>query len=266
MNLQRPSSQHANAVRPKTSGSSSTAKPPIDWEPRSDQEIITGPVLQDDPLSAPPPTIRQGKGSDFPIRKQRESTMPAFATSPQAKSPPHSRAMSPQIRNGNAFTAQQHRANSSHVNSVAGPSNSALDRSASTASSNTATQSMVSALSNQPSTRNVSPFPTLDRAVSPQSSYHASTNGSSHPIANPRPDASRQPSYQGISSAAAASQRGESSNGAQPKPSQYTANTMASDARAAYGYTERDPRHRQGVTPDELVARGLDEGVFAGLR
>lgn len=41
---------------------------------------------------------------------------------------------------------------------------------------------------------------------------------------------------------------------------------MSPTVQALYGQHERDWRRSQNVLPEELVARGLDEGVFAGLR
>jgi hypothetical protein len=41
---------------------------------------------------------------------------------------------------------------------------------------------------------------------------------------------------------------------------------MSPTVQALYGQHERDWRRSQVVLPEDLVARGLDEGVFAGLR
>ena len=45
-----------------------------------------------------------------------------------------------------------------------------------------------------------------------------------------------------------------------------TMSGMSPTVQALYGQHERDWRRSQNVLPEELVARGLDEGVFAGLR
>jgi hypothetical protein len=45
-----------------------------------------------------------------------------------------------------------------------------------------------------------------------------------------------------------------------------TLSGMSPTVQALYGQHERDWRRSQNVLPEELVARGLDEGVFAGLR
>lgn len=41
---------------------------------------------------------------------------------------------------------------------------------------------------------------------------------------------------------------------------------MSPTVQALYGQHERDWRRSQNVLPEDLVARGLDDGVFAGLR
>lgn len=48
--------------------------------------------------------------------------------------------------------------------------------------------------------------------------------------------------------------------------SRQTLSGMSPTVQALYGQHERDWRRSQAVLPEELVARGLDEGVFAGLR
>lgn len=48
--------------------------------------------------------------------------------------------------------------------------------------------------------------------------------------------------------------------------SRQTLSGMSPTVQALYGQHERDWRRSQVVLPEELVARGLDEGVFAGLR
>jgi hypothetical protein len=48
--------------------------------------------------------------------------------------------------------------------------------------------------------------------------------------------------------------------------SRATLSGMSPTVQALYGQHERDWRRSQQVLPEELVAKGLDEGVFAGLR
>jgi len=48
--------------------------------------------------------------------------------------------------------------------------------------------------------------------------------------------------------------------------SRQTLSGMSPTVQALYGQHERDWRRSQVVLPEDLVARGLDEGVFAGLR
>jgi hypothetical protein len=48
--------------------------------------------------------------------------------------------------------------------------------------------------------------------------------------------------------------------------SRQTLSGMSPTVQALYGQHERDWRRSQAVLPEDLVARGLDEGVFAGLR
>jgi hypothetical protein len=50
------------------------------------------------------------------------------------------------------------------------------------------------------------------------------------------------------------------------RESRGTMSGMSPTVQALYGQHERDWRRSQNVLPEELVARGLDEGVFAGLR
>jgi hypothetical protein len=50
------------------------------------------------------------------------------------------------------------------------------------------------------------------------------------------------------------------------RASRQTLSGMSPTVQALYGQHERDWRRSQVVMPEELVARGLDEGVFAGLR
>jgi hypothetical protein len=48
--------------------------------------------------------------------------------------------------------------------------------------------------------------------------------------------------------------------------SRQTLSGMSPTVQALYGQHERDWRRSQMVVPEELVARGLDEGFFSGLR
>lgn len=48
--------------------------------------------------------------------------------------------------------------------------------------------------------------------------------------------------------------------------SRQTLSGMSPTVQALYGQHERDWRRSQAVLPEDLVARGLDEGVFAGLK
>jgi hypothetical protein len=50
------------------------------------------------------------------------------------------------------------------------------------------------------------------------------------------------------------------------RASRQTLSGMSPTVQALYGQHERDWRKSQVVMPEDLVARGLDEGVFAGLR
>lgn len=50
------------------------------------------------------------------------------------------------------------------------------------------------------------------------------------------------------------------------RASQATMSGMSPTVQALYGQHERDWRQRQSVRQDELVAKGLDEGVFTELR
>jgi hypothetical protein len=57
-----------------------------------------------------------------------------------------------------------------------------------------------------------------------------------------------------------------SANDVSRRGSRQTLSGMSPTVQALYGQHERDWRRSQVVLPEELVARGLDEGVFAGLR
>lgn len=57
-----------------------------------------------------------------------------------------------------------------------------------------------------------------------------------------------------------------SSNDVSRRASRQTLSGMSPTVQALYGQHERDWRRSQVVMPEELVARGLDEGVFAGLK
>ena len=48
--------------------------------------------------------------------------------------------------------------------------------------------------------------------------------------------------------------------------SRQTLSGMSPTVQALYGQHEKDWRRSQAVLPEDLVARGLDEGVFAGLK
>lgn len=72
--------------------------------------------------------------------------------------------------------------------------------------------------------------------------------------------ATRQPSALPPNAASA------SSNDVSRRASQQTMSGMSPTVQALYGQHERDWRKRQSVKPDDLIAKGLDEGVFAGLK
>lgn len=57
-----------------------------------------------------------------------------------------------------------------------------------------------------------------------------------------------------------------SSNDVSKRGSRQTLSGMSPTVQALYGQHERDWRRSQVVLPEDLVAKGLDEGVFAGLR
>jgi hypothetical protein len=57
-----------------------------------------------------------------------------------------------------------------------------------------------------------------------------------------------------------------SANDVSRRASRQTLSGMSPTVQALYGQHERDWRRSQVVLPEELVAKGLDEGVFAGLR
>lgn len=145
-------------------------------------------------------------------------------------------------------------------------------------------------------------YHTANPLTSPHNSHAPSTNLSrqslpptQHPAPPPSSNISRQslilPNHQqqqqqhlSSSSAAANLSRtsllSQATRQAPPNPSGPTASSkdvsrrgsrqtmsgMSPTVQALYGQHERDWRRSQNVLPEDLVARGLDDGVFAGLR
>ena len=58
----------------------------------------------------------------------------------------------------------------------------------------------------------------------------------------------------------------DSSTDVSRRGSRQTLSGMSPTVQALYGQHERDWRKSQAVLPEDLVAKGLDEGVFAGLK
>lgn len=138
--------------------------------------------------------------------------------------------------------------------------------------------------------------------ISPQTSYPPSANLSRHSFSQPAPPNSHNPSRQSLilphyqqqqqqhphrgsastyhtarmsqmsqaSLLSHATRQAPLTNGAgkdvSRRGSQQAMSGMSPTVQALYGQHERDWRKRQSVEPGDLVARGLDEGVFAGLR
>lgn len=277
------------------------------------QEIITGPALEDDDLSAPSPAVRHGK-NELPERqksaksaKKRKSWVappvaPAplvQAPSPRPISPDTIRNMSPHMRNGNAFAAEQYRASSPLATNYTHepPPQQHEEAHAQTTDeecSSSNAPSMVSAMSRQPTNSTSTPTPVsplLSRTNSPGGSVSPvksfSRRGSVEtyqPSGSHRPSIDRHhqyqkpgletiPSRQGVpslyhpnsSGAIIATQINRNRNSVASKRS--TQSGMSGAVQGLYGEREREwQRHRQSVLPEELLARGLDDGVFAGLR
>jgi len=285
------------------------------------QEIITGPALEDDDLSAPYPAVRHGttepperQKSTKTANKRKSWVAPPVAPAPLVTapiprpiSPDTIRNMSPQIRNGNAFAAEQYRASSplavqppatmtnythepeQEVHAQTAPDNRSEDR------PSTATPSMVSAVSHQPTrtsstaTATATPISPLisrqnSRSISPIKSF--SRRGSHSTVETYQPSGSeRQQQQQHTYRSSGESARHqhqyqpqlESIPSQQGVPSLYhpnssnvtfakktNRNSVASKRSVQSGGSEW--RHKQSVLPEELLARGLDDGVFAGLR
>lgn len=312
-------------------------------EAKEYQEVITGPALEDDDLSAPSPAVRQGK-DDLPVRqkstksiksaKKRKSWVaPPVAPAPLVQtpvprpiSPDTIRNMSPHMRNGNAFAAEQYRASSplavqplatNYTNYTHEPPQPEVhaqttddDRAVSPEGrSSTTAASMVSAMSRQPTNTSSTATPTPvsplvsrtnSRSVSPikssrrgsqstvetyqpsgsekqqqqhhqQQPYRPSSEVSRHQY---QPHLETIPSQQGVpslyhpngSNASIATHVNKKSNRNSVASKKSVQSGMSGAVQGLYGQHEREWRHRQSVLPEELLARGLDDGVFAGLR
>ncbi|OQN96087.1 hypothetical protein B0A48_17887 [Cryoendolithus antarcticus] len=121
MKLQTTNLPYANGF-PK---SASTAHLPPILQADEEHEVIMGPEddMEEDEMSAEPPVVksRTYKNSDLPTeKKKKRRSLPGFALSPRNSSPDMPRNMSPLARQGNAFAAQQDRAESPLRQSMAG--------------------------------------------------------------------------------------------------------------------------------------------------
>lgn len=225
--------------------------------PDEDQEVITGPSFAEDPLSAPSPTVKHGKQHDVVLRQRRRSAVPAFATSSRPMTPDTFKTISPIVRNGSIPYAQT-------PEEQQGPPQADISEPESRNVSPPTSYVPTGAPPSVRTSRSVSPVKTTSRnrtnsrasalnALEGGNGTHGGYRSDSPARRSTRGNRSRRSSVQTLTALT-------------PRQSQYSLSTMSGTVQALYGIHEQEYQHRQSVTQDDLVAKGLDNIDFASMR